>query len=126
VPYIESNYRVLANPNNRAISGLSMGAGHTIAATNAYPGFFSWILPLSNGIQASPEMDAAFQAIKKAKYKLYWVACGTDDFLWERAQVLDAELTKNGLEHTFYVSDGGHTWANWRKYLNTFVPLLFK
>ena len=126
VPYIEKNYRVIANPNNRAISGLSMGGGHTMAATNTYPGFFSWILPLSMGIQANQDSDAAFQAIKKAGYKLYWVACGSEDFLWESAQNLDAALTRNGLEHTFYVTDGGHTWANWRKYLNTFAPLLFK
>ena len=126
VPYIEKYYRVKADPDNRAISGLSMGAGHTMAATNTYPGFFSYILPLSNGIQPDQGMDEAFQAIKKAGYKLYWMACGTDDFLWERAQNLDAALTRNGLEHTFRVSGGGHTWANWRIYLNEFAPLLFK
>jgi len=126
VPYIESHYRAIANPNSRAISGLSMGGGHTMAATNTYPGFFSWILPLSMGIQPNQNMDEAFQAIKKKGYKLYWVACGNEDFLWESAQNLDAALTRNGLEHTFYVTDGGHTWANWRKYLNTFAPLLFR
>ena len=126
VPYIESNYRVIAEPNSRAISGLSMGGGHTIAATNAYPGFFSYILPLSMGIQPNQDVDAAFQAIKKAGYKLYWVACGSDDFLWEMAQNFDAALTRNGLEHTFRVTSGGHTWANWRIYLNEFAPLLFK
>ena len=126
VPYIESNYRVIADPDHRVISGLSMGGGHTLAATNTYPGFFSYILPLSMGIQADQDEDAAFQAIKKAGYKLYWLACGTDDFLWEMAQNLDATLTRNGLEHTFHVTTGGHTWANWRIYLNGFVPLLFK
>ncbi|MDR1556755.1 MAG: esterase [Tannerellaceae bacterium] len=126
VPYIESHYRVIANANNRAISGLSMGGGHTLAATNNYPGFFSWILPLSMGIGEGVDNDAAFQAVKKAGYKLYWVACGTDDFVWDSAKRLDAALTKNGLEHTFYITDGGHTWANWRKYLNTFAPLLFR
>ena len=126
VPFIEKNYRVIANPNNRAISGLSMGGGHTLAATNTYPGFFSWILPLSMGIGEGVDNDAAFLSIKKAGYKLYWLGCGTDDFVWDSAKRLDAALTKNGLEHTFYVTDGGHTWANWRKYLNTFAPLLFK
>jgi len=126
VPYIESHYRVIADPNHRAISGLSMGGGHTLAATNAYPGFFSYILPLSMGIRDGQDMDASFQAVKKAGYKLYWVACGSEDFLWESAKSLDAALTKNGVEHTFFVTDGGHTWANWRKYLNTFAPLLFK
>ena len=126
VPYVEKHYRVIADPDHRAISGLSMGGGHTMAATNAYPGFFSWILPLSMGIQPGQDVDAAFQAIKKAGYKLYWVACGSDDFLWEMAQNLDATLTRNGLEHTFFVTGGGHTWANWRIYLNTFAPLLFR
>ena len=35
-------------------------------------------------------------------------------------------LTKNGMEHTLYVSDDAHVWKNWRLYLNTFAQLLFK
>ena len=66
------------------------------------------------------------KAVKKGGYKLYWLACGTSDFLYDRAKELDAALTKNGLTHTFFVSDGGHEWKNWRLYLNTFAPLLFK
>jgi enterochelin esterase family protein len=126
VPYIESHYRVIPDPDHRAISGLSMGGGHTMAATNTYPGFFSYILPLSMGVREDQDVDAAFQAIKKAGYKLYWVACGNEDFLWESAKNLDAALTRNGLEHTFRVTSGGHTWSNWRIYLNEFAPLLFK
>ena len=126
VPYIEKHYRVIAKPASRALSGLSMGGGHTITATNTYPGFFSYILPLSMGIQDNQDVDVAFQAIKKAGYKLYWVGCGTEDFLWDRVQNLDAALTRNGIEHTFNVTGGGHTWSNWRIYLNTFAPLLFK
>jgi len=130
VPYIETNYRVDAKPNSRAIAGLSMGAGHTISCTNLYPGFFSYICPLSNGIRVTDEnkasYDVQFQALKKAGYKLYFLACGDADFLIESAKTLDATLTNNGLKHTFFVSSGGHTWANWRIYLNTFAPLLFK
>lgn len=126
VPYIESHYRVFADPDHRAISGLSMGGGHTLAASNAYPGFFSYILPLSMGIRDGQDVDDAFQAIKKAGYKLYWVACGTDDFVWESAKNLNEALTRNGLEHTFHVTSGGHTWSNWRIYLNEFAQLLFK
>ena len=130
VPYIEKNYRVIAKPASRAIAGLSMGAGHTISCTNLYPGFFSYICPLSNGIQVTDEnkadYDAKFKALNKAGYKLYFLACGDTDFLIERARTLDATLTSNGLKHTFYVTPGGHTWSNWRIYLNHFAPLLFK
>jgi len=130
VPYVEKNFRVVASPVSRALAGLSMGAGHTVACTNLYPGFFQYICPLSNGIRLTDEnkakYDADFKALKKAGYKLYFLACGGADGLLTSAQTLDATLTKNGLEHTFFITPGGHTWANWRIYLNTFAPKLFK
>lgn len=130
VPYIEKNYRVIARPSSRAIAGLSMGGGHTISCTNLYPGFFQYICPLSMGIRVNDEnrarYDAEFRAVKKAGYKLYWVACGDEDFLFDSAKALDATLTRLGMKHTFFVNSGGHTWTNWRIYLNTFAPLLFK
>ena len=131
VPYIEKNYKVIANPKSRAIAGLSMGAGHTIRCTNLYPGFFSYICPLSNGIRvaddkAKADYDTQFKGLKKAGYKLYFLACGDTDFLFESAKLLDKTLAENGLKHTFYITPGGHTWSNWRIYLNTFAPLLFK
>ena len=126
VPFIEKNYRVVAKKSHRAIAGLSMGGGHTISASGMYPGTFDYICPLSMGAQRTPELDAQLQGIKKAGYKLYWLACGNTDFLFENANELDKALTANGLEHTYYVSEGGHVWANWRLYLNTFAPLLFK
>ena len=126
VPFIEKNYRTVAKKSHRAIAGLSMGGGHTIAASGMYPEAFDYICPLSMGAQRTPELDAQLQGIKKAGYKLYWLACGNTDFLFENANELDAALTANGLEHTYFVSEGGHVWANWRLYLNTFAPLLFK
>ena len=130
VPYIEKNFRVIAKPEARALSGLSMGAGHTISCTNLYPGFFQYICPLSNGIRVTDqnrdEYNRQFQALGKAGYKLYWIGCGDSDFLIESARQLDATLTENGLAHTFFQNSGGHTWSNWRIYLNNFAPLLFK
>ena len=126
VPFIEKNYRTVAKKSHRAIAGLSMGGGHTIAASGMYPEAFDYICPLSMGAQRTPELDAQLQGIKKSGYKLYWLACGNTDFLFENANELDAALTANGLEHTYFVSEGGHVWANWRLYLNTFAPLLFK
>ena len=126
VPFIEKNYRTVAKKSHRAIAGLSMGGGHTIAASGMYPNAFDYICPLSMGAKRTDELDAQLQGIKKAGYKLYWLACGNTDFLFENANELDAALTANGLEHTYFVSEGGHVWANWRLYLNTFAPLLFK
>lgn len=126
VPFIDKNFRTISKKASRAIAGLSMGGGHTIAASGLYPDAFDYICPLSMGAQRTDELDARLQGIKKSGYKLYFLACGETDFLFNNAKELDAALTANGLEHTFYVSDGGHTWPNWRLYLNVFAPLLFK
>ena len=123
VPFIEKEYRVISKPESRAIAGLSMGGGHTISASCLYPAMFDYICPLSAAGAATDEQIAA---LKKAGVKLYFLACGSSDFLFEGSKKLDETLTAQGLEHTFFVSEGGHTWANWRLYLNTFAPLLFK
>lgn len=126
VPFIEKNYRVNANRDSRAISGLSMGGGHTMSLANNYPGMFGYIAPMSMGIREGQEVDAQLQALNKAGYKLYWLACGDADFAYPGATLLHETLDRNGLKHTFHITGGGHTWSNWRDYLNTLAPLLFK
>lgn len=133
VPFIEKTYRVDARPRSRAIAGLSMGGGHTITTSLMYPGYFDYICPLSMGIwnrdnneEVMRNYETQFKALKKEGYKLYFLACGDSDFLFDSAKTLDKMLTDNGLKHTFFVTSGGHTWANWRIYLNTFGQLLFK
>ena len=123
VPFIEKNFRAIAKPSSRAIAGLSMGGGHTISASILYPELFDYICPLSAAGQATPEQIAR---LKKAGVKLYFLACGDTDFLFEGSKALDKTLTEQGLDHIFYVSDGGHVWSNWRLYLNTFAQKLFK
>jgi enterochelin esterase-like enzyme len=127
IPYVEKNFRVIAKPEARAVSGLSMGGAHTLSVTNEFPGVFGYICPLSMGVRdTQTDIDAKLQGVKKAGYKLYWVGCGSEDFVYEMAKSLDSALKRNGLEHTFFVTTGGHTWSNWRIYLNTFGQLLFK
>ena len=123
VPFIEKNFRANPKPESRAIAGLSMGGGHTITASIMYPQMFDYICPLSAAGSATHEQIAT---LKKAGVKLYFLACGDADFLFQGSQELDKTLTEQGLDHIYFVSDGGHTWANWRLYLNTFAQKLFK
>ena len=123
VPFIEKNFRAVPKPASRAIAGLSMGGGHTISASILYPEMFDYICPLSAAGSATPEQIAA---LKKAGVKLYFLACGNTDFLFQGAEEMHAKLTEQGLEHEYFVSEGGHVWSNWRLYLNTFARKLFK
>ena len=108
-----------------------MLAGHVVPlAAEGQPDIvgLSLGITLSEAEQKIKAADPAFEikALKDAGVKLYFLACGTTDFLYEGSKALDKTLTEQGLDHIFYESDGGHVWANWRLYLNTFAPMLFK
>lgn len=127
IPYIESHFRVTAKKSARAIAGLSMGGGQTFAVSTLYPDLFDYICPMSSGVRDEETSKTGLEGIKKAGYKLYWIGCGEDDRLaYESSQRLDKIMNDLNMEHTFFVSGGGHEWKNWRLYLNTFGQLLFK
>jgi enterochelin esterase-like enzyme len=65
-------------------------------------------------------------AMKKG-LKLVWFAIGNDDNVIGTTAPLTVDLLKkHGFNPVFVHSEGGHTWINWRNYLNTFAPQLFQ
>lgn len=126
IPYIDRNYRTMANKDSRAIAGLSMGGGHTVAATSAHPEVFSYVGVFSMGTAA--DISDKLEALKKDGVKYYYVGHGKDDPVVKVAQGqnLAAQLEKVGINYHYTESTGGHTWANWRIYLNELAPSLFQ
>jgi enterochelin esterase family protein len=137
VPFIEKNFRTLTGKDNLAIAGLSMGGAHTQTITNDNPGMFSYIGVFSMGImnmrqmnadeaaKLEQERDTKIEALKNSGYKLYWIGCGKDDFVYQSAVTLRNTLDKHNFKYIYRESTGGHTWANWRIYLSEFAPQLF-
>src|SRR6185369_1189562 len=65
IPFVEKNYRVAANKDNRAIAGLSMGGGHTLQATMNNPGVFGYIGVFSSGPRTvDEEYEKQLEAVK--------------------------------------------------------------
>ena len=62
----------------------------------------------------------------KEGLKLLWFATGKDDFLMSRTKETVDLFKKHGFMPEFKESTGGHTWINWRQYLNEFAPRLFQ
>ncbi|UWX54531.1 alpha/beta hydrolase-fold protein [Maribacter litopenaei] len=135
IPYIEANFQVKANKENRALTGLSMGGLQTMNTSFAHPDLFNYIGVMSMGfadlsrfgIEVNHSKRAEqIVALKDANPKLYWIACGKDDFLYESVVTMREELDKHDFVYTYRESTGGHTWTNWRIYLSEFAPMLFK
>jgi enterochelin esterase-like enzyme len=135
MPYVEKNYRVLANRESRAIAGLSMGGGQTLRVAPANLDKFAYIGVWSAGVnqQASDEFvqrnAAFFENPEKTnkQVKLFWIGVGEKDPLANAGAKHLSELLKaRNIKAEFHETEGGHTWINWRHYLNDYAQLLFR
>lgn len=139
-PHIEKHYRTKNDRSNRAIAGLSMGGAHTIdiAFQNlkdyAYIGVYSsGIFGINGGFgnDQGPSWeerhkDTLDNADLKNDLKLVWFATGKDDFLLDTTKATVAMLKDHDFDVVYEETEGGHTWKNWREYLNVFAPKLFQ
>jgi enterochelin esterase-like enzyme len=127
IPYVESTYRTKKGPENRALAGLSMGGFQTLDIGISRQDLFGWIGVFSAGIRDSYEQTLGeFLDTANKKLRLFWIGIGKTDFLFERNENLLQLLREKDVEHTFRLSDGGHTWKNWRHYLHEFLQLIFR
>lgn len=127
IPEVERNYRVNATAANRALAGLSMGAGQTLDIGMKHLDMFAWMGVFSNGVNDSyADTHGRYLGQANDRLRLLWTAIGEDDSLLPRYNTLLALLDSRNVRHTSKISAGGHTWSNWRHYLHEFAPLLFR
>ena len=153
LPYIEKNYRVIAERNSRAIAGLSMGGNQTLQIAVPQLDKFAYVGVFSSGLLGGgrgaapaaaagaapaappPPFGAAFEerygtmlgnaALRKG-LKVFWFATGKDDGLITTTRSTVELFKKHGFSPVFKETAGGHTWLNWRDYLIEFAPMLFQ
>ena len=125
IKYIEANYRVKKEKNSRAVAGLSMGGRQSAALSRKYPTMFGYV-GMFSGVVPPEENDKALAAVFAAQPKLYWIACGKSDGVMVNSLLLKEYCESKGYPVSFYESEGGHIWRNWREYLTIFAQKLFK
>lgn len=125
--YVESNYRTIRKKEARAVAGLSMGGGHSFNISRMYPDKFDYVGLFSAAVRnvEDPEVAASLAAQRDKGFKLYWIACGNTDFLYQANRDYMKYLDSIGFPYVYRESDGGHIWRNWRIYLSEFAPMLF-
>ena len=123
IPMVEKNYRVIADPQHRAMAGLSMGGMTTHGVTLANPTTFAYVGMFSGGTFSVSELED--NADFKKTNKVLFMSCGSK----ENMGVMEAaeNLKKIGINATGYISEGtAHEWHTWRRSLYQFVQLCFK
>ena len=136
VPYIEQNYRVIADADHRALSGFSMGGYQTQNITNNNPGMFNYIGVMSMGLFSSfgnnnsnynkEKHVAQLKALMATKPKFYWIGIGKNDFLFGTVTKLRELYDEIGFKYVYRESEGSHTWGVWRLYLTELAPKFFR
>lgn len=131
IPYVEANYRVIADQQHRAMAGLSMGGMQTRIITLANPEVFSQVGMFSGG-SISME-DIAGSPKFNENVKLLFISYGSRElenprrgFGGDPKENTEA-LKAAGMNTHFYVSPGtAHEWHSWRRSLYQFAQLVFK
>ena len=128
IAFVESNYRTISKKEGRAIAGFSMGGGHAFTISKEMPNTFDYVgLFSAAGSNISrDEEKAKLLTMKKNGYKLYYIGCGTDDFLYRNVLAYNKQLDDIGFKYYYRETSGGHTWGPWRIFLSEMVPMLFK
>lgn len=134
ISFIDENYRTLAKKEGRAIAGLSMGGYHSLHISRYYPNTFDYVGLFSAAIlpnekatsKVYADLDKTLQIQMKNGLQLYWIAIGKTDFLYKNNVEFREKLDKIGMKYTYFETEGGHTWTNWRVYLTEFTQLIFK
>ena len=129
VNYVDNHYCTLKKRSARAVSGLSMGGGHTFGIARRYPDLFDYY-----GLQSAAgrvkrndaQFDQQMATLFASKPKLYWIAIGKEDFLMQMNTELRQYLDEHNYPYEYYENDGGHIWRNWRIYLTLFAQKIFK
>lgn len=131
VPYVDANFRTIADQPNRAMAGLSMGGMQTRTIAPANLDKFSAIGLFSGG-SISADSITNMDEFKK-KIKLVFVGYGSKELGGNRGgfggdpKAATEGLKTSGINAHFYVSqDTAHEWQSWRRCLYQMAPLLFR
>jgi enterochelin esterase family protein len=139
IPFVEKNYRVLANRENRAITGLSMGGGISLSVGLKRLDVFGSVGEFSAGLFGGSAGYPPFESIEKIspgfykdpaatnkKVKLLYFSVGTEDprLPFQKKTVEDLRLHK--IDLTFKTYPGAHEWKVWRSSLADMAAMLFR
>jgi enterochelin esterase-like enzyme len=133
IPMIDSAYRTNPTREQRALAGLSMGAGQAMQIGLAHLDTFSAIGAFSGGgSKADPKTAHGGVFANPAEFNkkvsvLYFHAGTAEESVHQSVQSFHKSLEKAGIKSVFVDVQGtAHDWQTWRYALHDFAPRLFK
>jgi enterochelin esterase-like enzyme len=134
IPRIDGTYRTLADRQQRAIAGLSMGGFQALQAGLTRLDTFAWIGAFSGARLEAADLQTAYNGVFhdpaafNRQARLLWLSAGTgEEHFYQSIQALHAALEQIQVAHEIFISQGtAHEWQTWRRSLHAFTPRLFR
>lgn len=137
IPYIEQNYSVLTDRENRAIAGFSMGGRESLFIGLSRPDLFGYIGAIAPAPGLTPAKDWAMTHpgqmkeedlhFNEIKPYLLFLCCGTNDkTVGKYPESYHKIFANNKVEHIWYeVTDADHDEKAIRSGVSNFVSAIF-
>jgi enterochelin esterase-like enzyme len=134
---VSHRYAIPFERQRWAIGGFSFGGFLSLDVGRRFPGRFSSISIVSAPVDsrwtywpAQPPPPGPLDSQGRGKQTIVvpgpvprlFLACGTDDRLFDAMRGLHQEFTELGIPHTWSTAPGGHTWEYW----SSVLPLMLK
>jgi enterochelin esterase-like enzyme len=131
IPTIDASFRTLANRENRAMAGLSLGGTQTYQITQANLDKFANIGIFSAPF-GFPGVETGYNGLllKPAEFnkqvKVFYISMGSKEGP-NTGRTIHESLDKAGINNVYYEAPGtAHEFQTWRKSLYGFTQLLFQ
>ena len=151
IPYIESEFRVIADRQHRAVAGLSMGGGGATGYAIRHSDMFSSVYAMSalmgmvenswishnaddrrsvfmrsvienNNIELV--RNATVEQCKEIASLRWFIDVGDDDFLFFNNMDFVRAMREKRIPYQLRVRDGAHTWQYWQDALRMALPFV--
>src|SRR5206468_2701459 len=108
IPYVDAHYPVKTDRVNRAIAGLSMGAGQASRIGLKHLDTFAYVGAFSGGGGKNAESLLPGADLARKQLRLLWISNGDKDNGFKNSEAWHQNLESRKIPHIWHVDAGGH------------------
>lgn len=123
IPYVDDNYRTLADRSHRALGGMSRGGGWAIRFLFTRHDLFGSV-GLHSAVLFAEEhanKDSLIASVSRADWPRIWMDIGEQDTGLGELRNLAGELARSEVSFEWHVYPGAHTNEYWSSHLREYL-----
>lgn len=123
IPYMDANYRTMADRKYRALGGLSRGGGWTVKLGFEHPELFGALGLHSPAVfkDNAPYVERILRSIPAELRPQLWLDVGDSDRELESVQAFEEILSRNDYLHEYHFYSGDHSEAYWSRHVEEYL-----